>query len=150
VRLTVSANQATPAGTAFAVSGRRIPGAGAYQAKLVVAGPDELRLSLVRIGPSGRGEVVVQSAVRVPKLQPRADDDIEVRLQVIGVKPTVLRAKVWKAGTAEPETWLRSATDAIPVLQRPGGVGFSTYTPDAWTTSRAVVTVDNFRAVVPG
>jgi hypothetical protein len=85
----------------------------------------------------------------VPRLRPAFDQKIEVRVQAIGVRPTVLRAKVWKAGSTQPSGWLRAVSDATSALQRPGALGFSVDAMDMSSMAPAVVTVDDLLAVVP-
>jgi hypothetical protein len=53
----------------------------------------------------------------------RAGDEIKVRMQVFGVNPTVVRAKVWRAGEPEPPSWSVAAQDGFDRLQRSGVVG---------------------------
>lgn len=143
--VTVSASSSTPIGASLAVSGRRISGAGAYQAKLSLADTGVVRLSLVKVNANGGGEVVLQPAANVPRL---ASGRIQVRLQVIGTAPTVLRAKVWAAGTPQPSGWLRATRDGSPSLQRPGGIGFTTAAPQSSSTY-SFVRLDDLRAIRP-
>ena len=52
---------------------------------------------------------------------------LSVRVQVTGTAPTVVRARVWRTGQAEPTTWQVSATDATAGLQVAGAVGVGLY-----------------------
>ncbi len=146
LRFTVSATSGTPVGATLAVTARRVPRAGAYQAKLVLADTGRLRLSLVKVDATGTRETVLDPAVRVPRLTPSADRSVEVRLQVSGTGPTTVRAKAWASGNRQPSKWLRSATDGTPSLQRPGGLGFSVYAARSGATAPAAVILDDLRA----
>ncbi|MCU1442059.1 MAG: hypothetical protein JWQ59_209 [Cryobacterium sp.] len=150
LRFTVSANKAaTGTGTFLSVSGRRIVGAGAYQAKVVFRSSGAVGLSLVRVNSTGGSEVVVQPAINVPGLTVAAGDAVAARLQVTGTNPTTLRARVWKVGTAEPTTWQRSVTDSTSTLQAPGGLGLTMYVSSTSTGTPLVMSFDDLTAVTP-
>jgi PKD repeat protein len=150
LRFTVSANKAaTGTGTFLSVSGRRIVGVGAYQAKVVFRSSGAVGLSLVRVNSTGGSEVVVQPAINVPGLSVAAGDAVAVRLQVTGTNPTTLRARVWKGGTAEPTTWQRSVTDSTSTLQAPGALGLTLYLSGTSTSTPLVVSFDDLTAVTP-
>jgi hypothetical protein len=53
----------------------------------------------------------------------QARQGIRVRLQVFGVSPATLRAKVWPAGEEEPQAWTVTAQDNYEPLLRGGAVG---------------------------
>jgi hypothetical protein len=150
LRLTVSADKAASgSGTYLSVIGRRVAGVGAYQANVVFRDTGEVGLSLVRVNASGGGEVAVQRAVAVPNLSVAAGDVMSVRLQVTGLDPTTLRAKVWKAGTKEPVTWQREAIDETSALQRAGSLGINVYVSSSSTNTPVVVSLDDVSAVTP-
>ena len=48
---------------------------------------------------------------------------MRVRLQVFGVNPATLRAKVWANGEEEPQAWTVTAQDNYERLLRGGAVG---------------------------
>jgi hypothetical protein len=52
-----------------------------------------------------------------------ADQPIRVRLQVYGVRPAVVRAKVWPDGEDEPQAWTVAGQDTYEPLQRGGALG---------------------------
>ncbi len=56
-----------------------------------------------------------------------AGETIRLRVEATGVSPTVLRAKVWTVGSAEPATWTASVTDSFAGLQAAGSVGLMSY-----------------------
>jgi hypothetical protein len=59
----------------------------------------------------------------------RAGEQIKVKMQVFGVNPTVIRAKVWRAAETEPLAWSVTAQDGFDRLQRSGVVGVGASRP---------------------
>ncbi|MDJ0349986.1 hypothetical protein [Cryobacterium sp. PH29-G1] len=129
-------SQGTPA--TIIVVGRKV-GSNEYRASLQysVAGDVTLRIA----GAANRtlastSATGVTDAVGAP---------LRVRMQVVGVSPTVIAAKVWKAGSAEPTAWQVSVSDSASALQSRGYValallpGVST-TPATATFDELVVT----------
>src|SRR5215213_5110801 len=57
-------------------------------------------------------------------------EEIKITMQVFGVNPTVIRAKVWRAGEAEPLAWSVMAQDGFDRLQRSGAVGIVASRPN--------------------
>jgi hypothetical protein len=55
----------------------------------------------------------------------KAGQGVRVRLQVFGVNPAMLRAKVWADGEQEPQAWTVSAQDNYEPLLRGGAVGIA-------------------------
>lgn len=72
-----------------------------------------------------------------------AGTPVRVRVQATGTSPTVLRARTWRVGTAEPTGWQVSASDGTAALQGPGSVGVRSYLSSSATTSPVVSTVDD-------
>jgi hypothetical protein len=72
-----------------------------------------------------------------------------VRLQTVGLNPTVVQAKVWKAGTVEPAAWQRSVSDSTAALQMAGGIGVSIYVSSSSTNAPVVVSLDDVSAITP-
>ena len=58
-----------------------------------------------------------------------AGNEIKIRMQVFGVNPTVIRAKVWRAAEPEPASWSVTAQDGFDRLQRSGVVGVEASRP---------------------
>jgi hypothetical protein len=50
-------------------------------------------------------------------------EELKIKLQVFGVGPAVIRAKVWRAAEVEPPSWSVTAQDGFDRLQRSGAVG---------------------------
>lgn len=77
-------------------------------------------------------------------------DQLRVRLQVEGINPTTVRAKVWKVGTTEPEAWRASMTDTTASLQVPGSVGIITYLFGTATNAPVVFGYDDLEVAPLG
>ncbi len=121
MRVTVTADKVPSGGGAFVqVQGRRVSATDFYGARLRLQADGSVQLHVTRNGTPLSGGVV-------SGLTFAAGDELEVLLEVDGTSPTTVRAKVWKAGDAEPATWRASVVDSTAVLQAPGGVGISTY-----------------------
>jgi hypothetical protein len=54
---------------------------------------------------------------------------IRIRLQVFGVNPAVLRAKVWPDGEKEPQEWTVTGRDTYDPLMRGGAIGVGALRP---------------------
>ena len=137
-----------PTGTGIFIYalGRRVA-SGSYSAKIVLRPSGLVGLSLERAATTGNG--TVQTAINIPGLTYAAGETLLVRLQVTGIAPTTIRAKVWKAGSAEPAAWQRSGTDATTSLQAAGSVGYSTYISSTTTNAPVTVRFDDLVAVTP-
>ena len=144
VRVVVSADK-VPAGSGALVhvQGRRATATDYYGARLRLQADGSVQLHVTR----GNGSVV--AGVVVPGLAFAAGDRLQVRLQVDGVSPTTVRAKVWKVGSDEPASWQTSMTDSTPSLQVPGSVGLGAYLFGTATNAPVVFTYDDFVAVPP-
>ena len=122
VRVVVGADKVPTGSGAFVhVQGRRATATDYYGARIRLQADGSVQLHVTR----GNGSTV--AGVVVPGLTFAAGDRLQVRLQVDGVSPTTVRAKVWKVGSAEPASWQTSMTDSTASLQVPGSVGLGTY-----------------------
>lgn len=65
---------------------------------------------------------------------------IRVRLQVYGVRPAVLRAKVWPDGKEEPQAWTVAGQDTYEPLQRGGALGVAAARPEGREPLRVSLT----------
>jgi hypothetical protein len=72
----------------------------------------------------------------------RAGNEIKIRMQVFGVNPTLIRAKVWRAAEPEPVSWSVTAQDGFDRLQRSGGVGVEASRPSAALDSLRLSVLD--------
>ncbi|WP_199424898.1 PKD domain-containing protein [Actinotalea solisilvae] len=138
VRVLVSPDKVTTGGGAFvSVLARRVTATDHYGARLRLQADGSVQLHVTR----GNGSPV--AGVVVPGLTYVAGDQLQVRVQATGTAPTTVRAKVWRAGTPEPEAWQTSMTDATASLQVPGAVGLSTFLFGTATNGPLTVSYDD-------
>jgi PKD repeat protein len=135
---------ATGGGTYLVIASRRIVGVGTYQVKIVLRAGGSATMALTR---STGSEVVISPAIVVPGVNVAAGDQLRVRLQTVGVNPTLVQAKVWEAGTAEPSAWQRTVSDSTAALQAAGGIGVSIYVSSTSTNAPVVASLDDVSAV---
>ncbi|WP_304412825.1 PKD domain-containing protein [Cellulomonas sp. HZM] len=118
---TVSADKVPGGGGAMITFlGRRAANGDAYGGRIKLLADGTVQLHVNK--PSG-----TIAGGTVPGLTFAAGDKLKVRLQVDGVSPTTVRAKVWRAGSDEPSTWFATGTDATDSLQVAGSVGITSY-----------------------
>ena len=113
-----------------------------YRAIVRVDGTGSVRVGLAK---SVEGRQVSLDAGRVAGVRYASDARLLVRAQAVGVSPTALALKVWKAGRPEPKTWQVTAEDRAARLQGAGYVGLSSYLSSDSTVAPVVVEVDNLR-----
>lgn len=138
----VATSTTAPAGSIYSMGIARRTGAGEYRMQLRFGTNGGLNLRASRM--LGSTETLLASEVAVPGLTHTPGAFFRVRLQAIGSSPTVLRAKVWADGTAEPANWVILGTDATPELQSAGGVGLRHYLAGT-ATAGVGVTVDDLQ-----
>jgi hypothetical protein len=131
----------TSTGTAasIVVVGRKV-GSNEYRASLQYTATGDVSL---RIAGAANRTLASTSATGVTDA---VGTPLRVRVQVVGASPTVIRAKVWPEGSAEPQGWL-SASDTASALQSPGYVGLALL--PGQSTSRATATFDRFLVEKP-
>jgi PKD repeat protein len=127
------------AGSVYETLAARQVGSGQYLARAVVSSTGAVNLYLMN------GSTALQS-VKVAGLTVTSTDRIALRMQAIGTAPTTLKAKIWKAGSAEPADWTLSTTDATAALQAPGTIAIGSYLSSSATGGPITVTVDDLRA----
>jgi PKD repeat protein len=134
-------------GTFVSLAARASGWSSDYRAKVWVRATGGVNLELTR----SAGSETSMRAVAVSGLTLAAGETLEVRFQATGANPTTLRAKVWKAGQAEPATWQATVTDSTAGLQDAGAVGVVGYLSSASTVTPVTVSLDELRAgpVVP-
>jgi hypothetical protein len=121
---------------------RRVAGQGDYRAQVRHTPTGGVAVSLVRVSATGV-ETALASEVAVAGLTPAAGDAVKVRVQAVGSGTTALAVRVWKAGTPEPTTWQRTATDTTAGLQASGGVALSPYLSSGATNAPITLSVDD-------
>lgn len=136
----------TGGGTDLDYAARSVGTTQGYRLRTKVLATGVVRASLLSVAS---GTTTTLTQVNVPGLTYAAGDVLQVRVQAIGTSPTTLRAKVWRAGQAEPAAWTVSATDSNAALQVAGGVGFQMYTSGSTTTLPITARFSDVRAI-PG
>ncbi|MCU1510024.1 MAG: cell surface protein [Glaciihabitans sp.] len=138
----------TGSGVYASVIGRSIASQGDYRVKLVFKANGTVSLTLMSATSAGVGTVIGTESI-IPGITYAANDVMTVRLLVTGSSPTTLKAKVWKAGTTEPATWQKTATDSTAGLQAAGRIGFYSYLSGSSTNAPANTIWDNLSAGAP-
>ncbi|WDF34269.1 PKD domain-containing protein [Arthrobacter agilis] len=127
-------------GTFMYVAGRQV-GADEYRGKAWVSSTGAVTLDATRVVG---GTLTTLATRSVSGLRVAAGEQLQMRLQVTGISPTTVRAKLWKVGTTEPADWTVTATDSTPVLQAPGSVGLRMYLSGSATNAPIIASFDDF------
>ncbi|PZU37108.1 MAG: hypothetical protein DI573_12225 [Microbacterium sp.] len=85
----------------------------------------------------------------VPGMVRAAGDVFTLKADVVGSGTTTISAKIWRAGTPEPEAWQLSVTDSTPALQAALPYGVHANRAGGATTP-GVLTFDAFRVTALG
>ncbi|WP_434017255.1 PKD domain-containing protein [Naasia aerilata] len=141
VRATTTATPVPAGGSVYlSLIGRRV-GTADYRARAVISAQGAITLQLNRSGTT-----VASTAAGT-----FADGDrLQLRLQVTGTSPTTLRAKLWKAGTAEPAAWQVTFSDSTAELQTAGSSGLGLYVGSSVTSLPTTAGFDDFSLVAAG
>jgi hypothetical protein len=110
-------------GGIYLSSAVRSSAAGDYHSRLKLQPNGQVVLNLARTVAGA--ETALTTQVLVPGVTYTPGLKLSVRVQAVGTGTTTVRARVWVAGTAEPTTWLQSATDSTAALQAAGAVGLT-------------------------
>jgi PKD repeat protein len=129
----------------FYAAARRIDENTSYRARVRVFTDGSVRLAVVARLGNGT-DVVIGTEKVVSGLTVTAGQRLSLRFQATGTTPTTLKARVWLATSAEPVAWQIEAIDSAALLQAPGAVGLSGYTPSANTAVPVDVTFSGFLA----
>lgn len=137
VRVRFTADKtATGNGTYSSVETRTTPSGDAYTTQVRWLSDGRVDVSLIRrVG----GATTVLANTVLAGVQPGVGDYLQVRAQAVGTGPTQLRAKVWLAGTAEPDAWTLTAADSTAALQQPGAIALAPYLSGTSTNAPIVV-----------
>ncbi|MDN3444170.1 PKD domain-containing protein [Microbacterium sp. APC 3901] len=143
--VTVDATFATVpvGGSVWAQALARRIGADDYRARVTVAASGAVSLQVLRSGTTLATQNL--SGVTVTP-----GTTLTLRVEASGTNPTTIRAKAWKAGTAEPTDWQLNTTDATAALQAPGQVGLAAYAGSGVSNVPYLVRFDNLVAKIPG
>jgi len=139
VRVSATLKQAaTGSGAYLSVLGRTI-GTEDYRSRVKVSATGTVQLQLLR------GATTLKAAT-ISGLLYAPGDQLNLTTQVTGTSPTTLRAKIWRAGTAEPTDWQVTAADSAASLQKAGSIGLSLYLGGTATTVPVTAAFDNLWA----
>jgi len=132
---------ATGNGTYVSVIGRRVDTAD-YRAKLRLQsnGTVQLIIGKFDVSETALANLVLPASTYAP------GETLQVRFQVTGASPTMMRAKLWKTGQPEPTDWTLTATDTTATLQAAGHLGLALFLSGSATNAPATVSVDEFWA----
>ncbi|WP_170315574.1 PKD domain-containing protein [Nakamurella deserti] len=121
---------------------------GDYRALLKLSANGAVTAGLAfRPGSGAEVSLVPPSTVTGLSLAP--GEKLAVRLLVTGASPTILQLKVWKAGTAEPTGWTRTATGSQAGMQVGGSTGLRAYLSSTVTDAPLTLRIDDWSATVP-
>jgi hypothetical protein len=112
-------------GATVVVVGRKVKGDD-YRAVIKFSGRGALSV-LLEAQQAGEALPLSNTVSLIGKYQ--EGEELKIKLQVFGVNPTVLRAKVWRAAEVEPPAWSVTAQDGFDRLQRSGIVGITAFRP---------------------
>jgi PKD repeat protein len=142
-RVSVGLNQVPTGSGAFVSVLARDRSAGSYRTVANLRANGSVSLALTRI-VSGT-TTTLQAGVVVPGLTVAAGERLDVRFSATpSGGGTLLRAKVWKNGTAEPGSWLVQTSDANPTLATAGGAGAMSYLAGNAAAGAVVASFDDF------
>ena len=133
-------------GVYVSVEGRRIPGAGLYQAKTRLLASGGVSIGLERLDASN-AVTTLTPQVTIPGLTYAAGTVLRVRIETVGTSPTTIQARVWRASDTEPSTWQVTATDSTSGLQAPGAIGMAAVLAGTATNAPVVASFSNLTAV---
>lgn len=126
-------------GTFLGAIARRV-GTSEYRGKVRVGADGTVTLQLTRL--SGGTETTLSQAAAGMTLA--AGQQLQLRVEAFGTSPTTLRAKVWRAGTTEPGSWLLTTTDNTAGLQTAGSTGLVSYLSGSATNAPVRAIFDNY------
>ena len=129
---------ATGSGTYATVATRRV-GNSEYRMKTRIL-PTSVQLIMTKVVDNTETTI---ASTTVPQLTYQAGDVLRLHVQVAGSGTTQLRAKVWRASSAEPAQWQLTTTDSTAELQRAGSIGLQAYLSGSATNAPVVASIDN-------
>jgi hypothetical protein len=112
-------------------------GSADYESRAYLQASGAVQLHLLQ------GSTAMQAVV-VSGLTYTAGQQLTMRVQVFGTNPTTVRAKVWRAGQAEPAAWQASVTDSTATLQASGTIGLRAYLSASATITPVTIKFDNY------
>jgi hypothetical protein len=130
----------TGGGARVGIVGRQV-GGDFYQARVLFQANGTCGLQLLQ------GSSTVLANATIPGVSCAGGQSVDLRVQVTGTNPTVLRARIWATGSAEPASWQLSANSTSAGLQNAGSIGIEAYLSGS-ATSPVTVSYDNFTSSV--
>ena len=143
---TLTDKPATGSGLYLSYVGRRVAGIGDYRVKVRITATGDVSLVLERVSSSG-SETALGPQTIISGLTYSVGGQWQTRLQVTGINPTTLRARVWKVGGTEPSSWAVTATDSTAGLQTKGSIGLTDYLSSTATNAPIAISYDNLVAM---
>ncbi len=144
----VALDSAASGGGAYvSLIGRRVSNGNDHRLKLRYMPDGSVIAYLVRtVG----GTETILANTTVPALHVNPGDILRTRFVVAGTTTTTLRAKVWRKGSQEPQSWLVTSTGATPAaLQAAGDIGVLLYVSGSWSGGVPAVIIDNVGVIAP-
>jgi PKD repeat protein len=129
----------TGGGSYGTVFGRQV-GAANYAANAWVKSTGAVAL-LLKQGTTVLSNTVISGLTYAPGAE------LQLRLQVTGISPTTIRAKIWPTGQPEPAAWQSTVTDSTAALQAAGSIALQSYVSS--TATQTIVTKFDDLLVVP-
>jgi len=135
--VTFTTDLAPSGGGVFVSAIARQVGSVTYEGRAWVSSSGTVQVQLLANGTA-------LQAVAVSGLTYAAGQQLDLRVQAVGVSPTTLNAKVWSATQPEPASWQASVTDSTTGLQSAGNVGLRAYLSASATNTPVTVRFDNY------
>jgi len=142
LQLTFAVDKAPAASSLFVRAVPRGTVTDGYFAKVYAPAGGKMVLYLVRV--QGNVQTTLKTFVLPEPLT--AGKRWTVRTQAVGSGPTLVRARVWADGSAEPSTWQVSTTDATAALQTQTGIAVGGYASAGVTNAPLTLSVDKLLA----
>jgi len=129
-------------GVTIAAVTRRVDAQSEYRGRVNVSTAGSVAIQLLRV--VGGTQHTLTARLTLPGVHPSATGYFQVRMDAVGVSPTAVRMKVWKAGGAEP-TWQVTAHDSTQKLAQAGDVRLRASGPRSSTALPSSVHFDTLR-----
>ena len=147
VRVTLAWSRTGANGTIYgSVLPRRISSATDYRCKVVSGANGAVQVTLVR-RVTNTETTLASTTISGVTLAANQGYNVACSATPSGAS-TLLRAKFWRVGTAEPTSWQVSTTDSTAVLQASGGIGISSYLSSSANTG-ITLSVDDLVVTAP-
>ncbi|MGW9402468.1 PKD domain-containing protein [Arthrobacter sp. NPDC055585] len=129
----------------YLTASARLSGTGEYQAVAKVSSSGRVVLDLNRVTGGTATRLASRSVSGLTAVPGTA---LSIRFQVRESAPALVSAKVWPAGSAEPETWTSTAADSSAPLAA-GSIALTSYVSGSSTNVPVRIRFDNLTVAVP-